>query len=549
MQEVKEVRSVRIKSLLAVTLLAVFNQAGAVTNVPDTITVDTQYTQESNSLSIPLIDLQSGRYSSKLSFGNFVLQPDGSSVSTVSISPLVSLNDANDIVMDPGFDPVIAEKLKAFLQKHTVSVDKGGYGKPGAVIRVDINGKVWRGVIGKKRVNSDEPLNFSDRHRIGSLTKTFVDNTVMQLVDTGVLDLNATIDKYIPEVSVPNNNKITIRDLIAHRSGLFNYVIDFEFTGIQKELEINPLKVYKPSDLLAIANSQVCPPIPDGVGYNSITPPVQPMPVPFCGFEPGKYYSYSNTGLILAGLIIEKVTGKPVVQAVHDYTVKRLGLMRTEFPTDPGIQSNYMHGHADYNCDGILSSYNGGLPVGPNGPCKVAAGTYAGRNLEVLPAQEIVSYLDPSVSWAAGAIISNQDDLAKWMKAYVDGDLINNKSLQNEVLTDCRQSADKAYGAYYCLGMVKIVWPATASPSNMSNSWFGHLGQINGYDNAVFRNTSKNITIGTTNNNYYINTDPNLGTGTFIFELLSIVDPQPATAAKARMLPKPPINPQALGGE
>lgn len=534
----------RMKTLMAVMLFAGFNQAWADTYIPDTIAVDSVYDEKINSAILPIVDLKSGRYSTELLFDKFVTLADGSLISSVIVKPLASLNDANVIVMDQGFDPVIAGQLEAFLKKHVTD-----WQKPGATVRVDMNGKIWRGVIGKKRVNSDEPLNFSDRHRIGSLTKTFVDNTVMQLVDTGVLDLNATIDKYIPEVNVPNNNKITIRDLIAHRSGLFNYVIDFEFTGIQKDLEVNPLKVYKPSDLLAISNSQVCPPIPEGVGYNSITPPVQPMPVPFCGFEPGKYYSYTNTGLILAGLIIEKVTGKPVVQVVHDYTVKRLGLMRTEFPTDPGIQSNYMHGHADYNCDGILSSYNGGLPVGPNGPCKVAAGPNMGNVLSVLPAQEIVSYLDPSASWAAGAIISNQDDLAKWMKAYVDGDLIKNKALQKEVLTDCKQSADQSYGAFYCLGMVKIVWPATADPSNMNNSWFGHLGQINGYDNAVFRNTGKNITVSTTNNNYYINTNPDLGTGTFIFELLSIVDPQPATTAKAIVLPRPPINPQALGGE
>lgn len=119
-------------------------------------------------------------------------------------------------------------------------------GKPGAIIRVDMNGKVWRGVIGKKRVDSDELLNFSDRHRIGSLTKTFVDSTIMQLVDQGVLNLDATIDTYIPDVTIPNKSKITIRHLIAHRTGLFNYVIDYNFTGIQKALAVDPLKVYKP---------------------------------------------------------------------------------------------------------------------------------------------------------------------------------------------------------------------------------------------------------------------------------------------------------------
>ncbi len=512
----------KIKTLFAVTLFVGFNQTWAGPYVPDTITVDSVYSKENNSVTLPIIDLESGRYSTKLSFDTFVQRADGSFVSSVVISPLSSLNDSNDIVMDSGFDPVVADKLKAFLQKHVVDVTKGGLGKPGAIIRVDMNGKVWRGVIGKRRVNSDEPLNFSDRHRIGSLSKTFVDSVVMQLVDQGVLKLDATIDTYIPEVVVPNNNKITIRDLIAHRSGLYNYVVDPTFTGLQKALAVDPLKVYKPTDLLAISNSQP-------VNYNP--DPKAPK------------YQYTNTGLILAGLIIEKVTGKPIVQAVHDYTVKRLGLLRTEFPKDPGIQSNYMHGHADYNNDGKLSSYNGNEKQAP------WTDPNNGNTVPAFPAQEIVSYLDPSVSWAAGALISNQDDLAKWMKAYVDGDLLKDKTLQSQVLSDCLPSAPD-YGAFYCLGLVKVTWPFNTTDPNQW--WYGHLGQIQGYDNAVFRNPGKNITVGMTNNNYFISTDANLGTGILIFDLLNIVDPLPptkTTTAKAKARPLPPLNPEDLGGQ
>ncbi|MDD2761122.1 MAG: serine hydrolase, partial [Methylomonas sp.] len=226
----------------------------------------------------------------------------------------------------------------------------------------------------------------------------------------------------------------------------------------------------------------------------------------------------------------------------------------TEFPVDPGIQSNYMHGHADYNCDGILSSYNGDVAASS---CADSGGT----KLQVMPAQEIISYLDPSASWAAGAMISNHDDLAKWMKAYVDGELINNKTLQSQMLGDCLPSAPD-YGASYCLGVVKIAWPFDSSftvndPQNndLKKLWYGHLGQINGYDNAVFRNASKNITIGMTNNNYFISTDPMVGTGILIFELLNIVDPQPAqlaqmaSAYKTQYKTLKPLNPQDLGGQ
>jgi hypothetical protein len=98
------------------------------------------------------------------------------------------------------------------------------------------------------------------------------------------------------------------------------------------------------------------------------------------------------------------------------------------------------------------------------------------------------------VSWAAGAMISSMDDLSKWAKAYVDGDLLVDKKLHQEVLSDCLPSAPD-YGASYCLGMVKLTWPIKTEDS--TKWWFGHLGQISGYDNVVFRNTSKNITVAT----------------------------------------------------
>lgn len=519
----------KMKTLLAAMLLAGLNQAWASPYITDAITVDSVYNPQTNSVTFPIVDTGIGRYSTQLSFDVFAQLADGKFISSVTISPLVPLNDANDIVIDPGFDPVIAAKLEAFLKKHIVDIAKGGLGKPGAIVRVEMDGKVWRGVIGKRRVNSPERLNFSDRHRIGSLTKTFVDSTVMQLVDKGLLDLDATIDTYIPDVTIPNKNKITLRNLIAHRSGLYNYVVDPDFTGVQKALAVDPLKSYTPFDLLAIANSQPVNYTPD---------PNSPK------------YQYTNTGLILAGLIIEKVTGKPLVQAVHEHTVKRIGLTRTEFPLDTGIQSNYMHGHADYNNDGLLSSYNGNEKQEP------WTDPNSGNTIPAFAASEIVSYLEPSVSWAAGAMISNHDDLAKWMKAYVDGDLLENKTLQNQVLEDCLPSAPD-YGASHCLGLVKIAWPfnsayTVSDPENNDPAklYYGHLGQIQGYDNAVFRNTSKNITVSMTNNNYFMGTNAELGTGILIFELLNIVDPPTAaTVGKSGVKARARLNPEDLGGQ
>ena len=483
----------KIKILFGTILLASLNHAEA-TSYPDMKTVDSTYTYEKgrNSITLPILNFKSKRYSTELSFSSFKRQANGGYNGAVTLSPLESINDSNAITMDKGFDPVIAAKLKTFLTKQVTELQK-----PGVIIRVDMKGKVWRGVMGKRRVNSNELLNFSDRIRVGSITKTFISSTIMQLVDDGLLDLDATIDKYIPDVNIHNKDKITVRDLIAHRTGLFNYVVDPDIVGLQKSLQDDPLKEFSPSDLIAISNAQ----------------PVN--------HEPGAQYKYSNTGLILAGLIIEKVTKKPLIEILHKKTINSVGLMRTEFPIDPGIQSNYMHGHADYNNDGVLDSK-----------------------------KEIVTYLSPSVSWAAGAMISNLDDLSKWMKVYVDGDLIS-KDLHSQVLSDCLPSAPD-YGASYCLGIVKLTWPFnTAEPSKW---WFGHLGQITGYDNVVFRNTSQNITIAMTNNNYYISTPAEVGNGYLIFELLNIVDPLKQTTSVKSSVPSGrqrsgQLNPEDLGGQ
>lgn len=504
--------------------------------IVDNSTVDSVYDSATGSLSIPLIDIGVQRYSSNLTFKKLSQNADGSYSTVTTISPLASAYDSTGIVVDPGFDTTIAANLKNFLLAHTQSLANGGLGKPGAIIRVEMDGKVWRGSTGLRRVNSSELLNFSDRHRIGSLTKTFVDNALMQLVDQGKVGLDTTIDTYLPNVNVPNKSIITIRDLIAHRSGLYNYVVDPTFTGIQYNLAVNPLKVYSRQDLLDIANNQP---------VNYIPNPAAPV------------YKYTNTGLTLAGLIIEAVTGQSVESVVKASTIDKLGLKRTEFPTkDPGIQSNYMHGHADYNNDGILSSYNGDLKqaawIDPNN----------GNTVPAFKAQEIVSYLDPSVAWAAGAMISNHEDLSKWMKAYVDGTLLTTKGLQKQVLTDCLPSAPD-YGASYCLGLVKVAWPFTHVSGNSTSTevglpinndpnhiYYGHLGQIQGYDNAVFRNTARNITIGLTNNNYFISTDSNYGTGVLMFYLLNIVDPQPAANKAIRQKAAiAPLNAEDLGGQ
>lgn len=470
----------KLKAILAMILIGNSYSVWADNQSTNEVSDDV-FNVASQVLTIPIVEVGDQRFSTHFNFLTLESESAGHFSATLDIHPLKSLHDATEVTVDEGFDPVLADNLTLFLDRHINELDK-----PGVILRVEIAGKVWRGVAGKRRINSSELLNFSDRHRIGSLTKTFVSNVVMQLVQAGELNLDATIDQYIPDVIIHNKDRITVRHLINHRTGLYNYVKSIP--DIQDSMKTDPLKVFTPADLIAIANAQ----------------PIE--------HEPGAQYKYSNTGLILAGLIIEKVTGKEIQDVIYEKVLKPLELHRTEFPVDPGIQSNYMHGQADYNNDGILES------------------------------TEIVSYLDPSISWAAGAVVSNIPDLSRWSKAHIDGELLN-ATLQNQVLSDCLPSAPD-YGAFYCIGAVKLTWPFNSTDEN--NWWWGHLGQINGYDNAVFRNPKKDITVAMVNTNYYIETPVEDGTGILIFDLLNIIEPQMSARS---IFNRGLLNPENLGGQ
>lgn len=136
--------------------------------------------------------------------------------------------------------------------------------------------------------------------RIGSETKTFTVTALLQLVDQGKLSLDDPIGKYI--TGVPNGNRITLRELAGMRSGLYNYSEDPSF-------DAKITSTFTPQQLLDI----------------SFKHPVN--------FAPNAKFEYSNTNLILLGLVIEKITGRPLHDVINQDVVKAAGLSdRTLFP-------------------------------------------------------------------------------------------------------------------------------------------------------------------------------------------------------------------------
>ena len=152
--------------------------------------------------------------------------------------------------------------------------------------------------VGYSRINEKEKKasTVETRYRVGSIAKTFTAVLIFQLTEEGKLKLTDTLDKFYPQI--PNAEKITIAQILAHRSGIHSFTNDPDY----QTWMMNPKT--KEEMLAIIAKSK-----PD--------------------FEPGEKRQYSNSGFVLLGYIIEKVTGKSYQKALKERITSKIGLSDT----------------------------------------------------------------------------------------------------------------------------------------------------------------------------------------------------------------------------
>lgn len=263
---------------------------------------------------------------------------------------------------------------------------------PGVIIGVRAPGQGdYMKAYGVADIGNGEPMRTCDRVRIASITKTFVATVVLQLVDEGRLTLDETIQEYLPQI--PGADKITVRELLSHSSGLY----DYEDQPFMRSVVANPLKSWNPKDLIDLAVSR---------------PAV---------FSPGSSCAYSNTNYVALGIIIEQVTGNALGQEITKRIIEPLGLSATEFPTGPDITGDYSRGYTDLNGPGQLSD---------------------------------VTRMDMSWDWAAGAMISDVADLEAWVRVLGKGNLISDEMQKERMQFLDMPEFDNM--ASYGLGIMKV---------------------------------------------------------------------------------------------
>jgi D-alanyl-D-alanine carboxypeptidase len=308
---------------------------------------------------------------------------------------------------------------------------------PGALAAVrDSKGKTRDYTAGVSKLGTDEPVPSNGRVRIASNTKMFTATVVLQLVGEGKIDLDAPVEQYLPGLLRGNGidgSKITVRHLLQHTSGLADYddkLIGTDYPAIQH-------RHYEPRELVDVVLA---------AGSQS---------------SPGTKFSYSNANYVLAGLIVQKVTGRPIGEEITNRIIKRLDLRDTYWPSlgDQTIRGKHPHGYFPATAE---------------------------------PTD--VTNQDPSMGWAAGQLIGTPRDLNTFMTALLDGKLLKPAQLKEMQTTVPAPDFDITGDATYGLGL------GTFKMSCGGTAWT-HGGDAPGYvtRNAVTE-TGKAATIVVTAN-------------------------------------------------
>jgi D-alanyl-D-alanine carboxypeptidase len=242
-----------------------------------------------------------------------------------------------------------------------------------------------------------------DAHHVmfsGSIGKTYAVALLMQLVDEGKMNLEDRYIDYFQDSSwlqnLPNINAINIKMLLQHTSGLPRYVMKPE---IWSALKNDPDKVWTYKERMSyIFNDE----------------PVH---------EAGKGWGYSDTGYILLGMLIEKITGQPYYEAASDRILTELNLDETY----PSLKRNMFN---------LTQGYSR-LPEFFQIPEKVVTdGKYC---------------FNPQLEWTGGGFASTTSDLAQWAEAYYKGKLFSDSLLQ-KVITPSEQGFLIQEGLSYGMG-------------------------------------------------------------------------------------------------
>jgi D-alanyl-D-alanine carboxypeptidase len=294
---------------------------------------------------------------------------------------------------------------------------------PGAIVGVWQKGETpYIKAFGVRNMATRQPMSTNLYMRIGSESKTFTVTAILQLVDQGKVRLDDPISTYVS--GVPSGNRITIRQLAEMRSGLPSYTGDPAFL---RAALTNPIPPFTPSQLLSYSFSQ-----------------------PLL-FSPGTTYNYSNTNLVLLGLVVEKVSHQSLARYITQHVLAPEHLTHTIFPTGTEFPSPHAQGYTKQTLDGKQAN---------------------------------ATNWNPSWAWADGGMISTLGDLHHWARDVATGNLLTPATQQQRLrFIPIPKSAGAGVGVGYGLALFNV------------KGWIGHNGSLPGYESLTIYLPSQQATV------------------------------------------------------
>lgn len=323
--------------------------------------------------------------------------------------------------LDKDVDPALAVTFQALIDDMQTK-GTGVVGLAAAVAMPD--GGRWEGAAGSS--TADLALEPGMLQGIGSITKTYVATLVLKLAEEGRLSLDDSLHRWLPAY-VNVDSTVTIRQLLGHTSGIYNYT---DNAAMDDSLLLDLYRIWTPEEIVSSF-------------------------VKARNFAPGNGWRYCNTGYVLLGMIIEKVTGRTVESEIREQLLTPNALAHTFFPEEETLQGDVADPWGDVTGDGVSD------------------------NISNIPREGI-----HSTAWAAGAMFSTPKDLVTWGRALYGGNVLTPASLE-QMLTF--RNLSLGIGTGYGLGAMRF--------KIAGRTIYGHGGDILGYSSMLLYSPQDRVTV------------------------------------------------------
>jgi D-alanyl-D-alanine carboxypeptidase len=359
------------------------------------------------------------------------------------IAPPVSLPEPG-AAAGGTIDPALAAELQAILDN---LVADGWI--PGAVLTVHIPGQApWTGASGYIDRQRTQPLTAATRMRIASISKVFTAVVVLQLMEEGRLSLDSPLSTWFPSL-VPSSDAITVRMLLNHTTGLYDFLEDGYFLGKAYQA---PDYHWPPSELVSYAAQ---------------------APSLFSPGAPGAW-DYSSTNYVILGMIAEAVTGRPLATEMRERIFQPLGLTQTYFAPDEAVEGVVARGYRNSND---------------------------------------VTAISLSFAFATANLVSTTEDVQRFGAALFGGQLLRPETMEQVYVFQNGKGQYLMPALEYGLGVMRNLLPvgpdASGNPRPAEASTvMGHTGGFGGFRSVLWHEPVSGITIALGENQGA--TDPNI---------------------------------------